>query len=373
MRLFGATISALDEAVQHGGDPLELIDEMVGWHKLVAARAQVDALANLAGEDALVAATERYATLRRFSPAFFEAFSFKASGSRSQLIKAIDIIKDANQRKARQLRTTPLPFPSRKWKQIITSGGRIDRRLYETAVAATLRDGLRAGDVGRGQPQLSALRCLSAEPPRHSESLEQLAFETNAQAYLAERGRTLDWRLRRFAKQLKGGKLEGVSLERDRLKIQQMPPITPLEAETLDRRLDGLLPRVRITELLVEVAERTGFLSAFRDLRSGKEHDNPNAVLAAILADGTDLGLERMANASEGVSYAQIAWTHNWYLSPENYQQALQTIVAAHHRLRSLATGDLEPVRHPMASFSALEEAGPAPPRSMPNMVPIRG
>jgi hypothetical protein len=69
MRLFGATISALDEAVQHGGDPLELIDEMVGWHKLVAARAQVDALANLAGEDALVAATERYATLRRFSPA----------------------------------------------------------------------------------------------------------------------------------------------------------------------------------------------------------------------------------------------------------------------------------------------------------------
>jgi len=36
MRLFGATISALDEAVQHGGDPLKLIDETVGWHKLVA-------------------------------------------------------------------------------------------------------------------------------------------------------------------------------------------------------------------------------------------------------------------------------------------------------------------------------------------------
>ena len=31
--------------------------------------------------------------------------------------------------------------------QIITSGGRINRRLYEIAVAATLRDGLRAGDV----------------------------------------------------------------------------------------------------------------------------------------------------------------------------------------------------------------------------------
>jgi hypothetical protein len=68
MRLFGATISAIDETVQHGSDPLELIDEMVGWHKLVAAKAQVNALADLAGEDVLVTATERYATLRRFSP-----------------------------------------------------------------------------------------------------------------------------------------------------------------------------------------------------------------------------------------------------------------------------------------------------------------
>src|SRR3546814_14322015 len=75
------------------------------------------------------------------------------------------------------------------------------------------------------------------------------------------------------SKQLKAGKLESVSLERERLKLQPMPPVTPPEAEALDRKLDALLPRVRITELLLEVAERTGFLTAFRDLRSGKEHE----------------------------------------------------------------------------------------------------
>ena len=69
IRLFGATIDALGEAVDHGGNPLELIDEAVGWHRLVGVRTQVDALTELAGEDALVAATGRYATLRRFSPA----------------------------------------------------------------------------------------------------------------------------------------------------------------------------------------------------------------------------------------------------------------------------------------------------------------
>lgn len=335
MRLFGATITALDEAVQNGGDPLELIDEAVGWHRLVAAKAQVDALADLAGEDALVTATERYATLRRFSPAFLDAFTFKASGTGTALIKAIDVIRDANTRKSRDLPDgVPLPFPNRQWKRLITESGRIDRRRYEIAIMATLRDRLRAGDVWiEGTRNYQRFDAYLLGRRDAAKVADVLPFDSNAASYLADRARNLDWRLRRFAKQLKTNKLEGVSLERDRLKLQQMPPVTPPEAEALDRKLDTLLPRVRITELLLEVAERTGFLNAFRDLRSGKEHDNPSTVLAAILADGTNLGLERMANASEGVSYAQLAWTHNWYLSPENYQAALAMIMSAHHEL----------------------------------------
>ena len=335
MRLFGATITALDEAVQNGGDPLELIDEAVGWHRLVAAKAQVDALADLAGEDALVTATERYATLRRFSPAFLDDFPFKASGTGTALIKAIDVIRDANTRKSRDLPDgVPLPFPNRQWKRLITESGRIDRRRYEIAIMATLRDRLRAGDVWiEGTRNYQRFDAYLLGRRDAAKVADVLPFDSNAASYLADRARNLDWRLRRFAKQLKTNKLEGVSLERDRLKLQQMPPVTPPEAEALDRKLDTLLPRVRITELLLEVAERTGFLNAFRDLRSGKEHDNPSTVLAAILADGTNLGLERMANASEGVSYAQLAWTHNWYLSPENYQAALAMIISAHHEL----------------------------------------
>lgn len=41
-----------------------------------------------------------------------------------------------------------------------------------------------------------------------------------------------------------------------------------------------------------------------------------------------------MANASQGVSYAQLAWTHNWYLSDENYRASLARIIDAHHGQR---------------------------------------
>src|SRR3546814_7786719 len=125
-----------------------MIDEAVGWHRLVAAKSQVDARAELAGEDALVAATGRYATLRRFSPAFLDTFTFKASGSGSQLVKAIEVIRDTNARKARSLpEGVPLPFANRQWKRLITEGGQVDRRRYETAIMATLRARLRAGDI----------------------------------------------------------------------------------------------------------------------------------------------------------------------------------------------------------------------------------
>src|SRR3546814_15039359 len=73
------------------------------WSSDVCSSDLVDALAELAGEDALVAATGRYATLRRFSPAFLDTFTFKASGSGSQLVKAIEVIRDTNARKARSL------------------------------------------------------------------------------------------------------------------------------------------------------------------------------------------------------------------------------------------------------------------------------
>ncbi|WP_168078126.1 Tn3 family transposase, partial [Caulobacter sp. SSI4214] len=115
------------------------------------------------------------------------------------------------------------------------------------------------------------------------------------------------------------------------MSVKPIKASTPDEARVLDRAIDALLPRVRITDLLAEIDALTGFSSAFRELRSGKAHDNTSCVLAAVLADATNLGLERMANASQGVTYAQLAWTQSWYLSEENYRAALAKIMDVHH------------------------------------------
>jgi len=251
------------------------------------------------------------------------------------LIQGVETLRDLNRRNRREVpEGAPLPFHNKQWKRLVREDGKINRRLYETAVLSTLRDRLRAGDVWiEGTRNYRRFDTYLLSKPEAIEVASRMSIETHAGTYLGERARTLDWRLTRFSRLLRQGKLHDVSWVRGKLKVVPLPPVTPPEAEALDRRLDALLPRVRITELLREVARRTSFLSAFRDLRTGKTHDNPNAVLAAVLADGTNLGLERMANASQGVTYAQLAWTHNWYLSEENYRAALATIVDAHHHL----------------------------------------
>ena len=94
-----------------------------------------------------------------------------------------------------------------------------------------------------------------------------------------------------------------------------------------------MLPSARITEVLHEVSRRTGFAAAFTNLRTGEACDNENALLATILADATNLGLTRMAAASQGVTRDQLIWIADAYIRPETYKAALARIINAHHAL----------------------------------------
>jgi len=148
-------------------------------------------------------------------------------------------------------------------------------------------------------------------------------------SYFAE----LDRRLRRFARWLRRGELEGVELRDGRLHVSPVKATTPPEADALADRIDAMLPHARITEVMHEVSRATGFAAAFTNLRTGERCDNENALLATILADDSNLGLTRMAAASQGVTRDQLIWIADAYIRPETYKAALARIINAHHAL----------------------------------------
>ena len=53
----------------------------------------------------------------------------------------------------------------------------------------------------------------------------------------------------------------------------------------------------------------------------------------AILADGTNLGLTRMADVCEGATLPQLAWAHDWHIHEETYAAALARLIDAQRAL----------------------------------------
>jgi TnpA family transposase len=226
-------------------------------------------------------------------------------------------------------------MPFRKdWKKLILQDAKPNRRLYETAVLATLRDRLRSGYVWvECSSDYRRFDSYLLPPTAVPAIASRLNLPKSADEWLAVRGRELDRRLKRFAANLLQGKLAGVELQDERLHVAALPANTPALALAFCKRLNGMLPRARITEILHETNRATGFASAFTNLRAGEVCDHENALLATVLADATNLGLTRMAAASPGVTRDELIWTAGAYIRPETYQAAFARIIDAHHAL----------------------------------------
>jgi hypothetical protein len=104
-------------------------------------------------------------------------------------------------------------------------------------VLATLRDKLRAGDVWvegtRAYQRFDAILPPQGRTIGNLRTADQREFGE----YLARAPN--DRRLRHFAHQLRTGRLPGVTLVREKLKVVPLQAATPPEAEALDRKLDA--------------------------------------------------------------------------------------------------------------------------------------
>ena len=339
MRMFHGTIEALAAAHEGKADAFEAVDDAVGWPKLLRVREEVQELASLAGEDPLVRAADRWRTLRKFAPALIEALQFRSTRASDPMLAALKLLAGLNQSGKREVpANAPMPF-RKEWRRLVMEEGGPNRRLYETAVLATLRDKLRSGDVWVERSASYRRFDSYLLPPDAVPAVTAgLKLPATADEWLAGRAGELDRRLKRFSRRLLRGELEGVELRDGRLHVAPVKKTATSETHAFADGIEAMMPPARITELLYEVNRMTGFAAAFTNLRTGERCDDENALLAAILADATNLGLGRMAAASHGVTRDKLIWTADAYIRPETYKAALAKIIGAHHALPIAST-----------------------------------
>ena len=320
-----------------GADLLVAVEGSIGWQRLETLVDEAAATLMDMREDNLSEVIGRYPTVRRIVPVLLDAFTFRSWKTADPLLVALDLLRGVYAAGERKLPDRlPTAFLKPVWRKLVGSGAAIDRRAYEVAVMVALRDRLRAGDIlVDGSRAFRAFDDFLLPPAvfaaRRQEGKLGLAVADRFEDWRAGRIAALESRLREVRDMAAADELPEAVITEAGLSIS---PIRRNDADGTDdiaRRLYGMLPRLRITELLAEVHGWTGFADRFLHLRTGALPEDSVALMTALLADATNLGLARMARSSGMFTHSKLLWTAEWHIRDETYQAALACLVEAIH------------------------------------------
>ena len=124
----------------------------------------------------------------------------------------------------------------------------------------------------------------------------------------------MDVSLSLTAKAARKGLLPNSTIKNGELVISKLPRQSPEKTDQLILSLYRKLPQTRITDLLLEVDSDISFSEAFTDIRTGSPCRDQIGLLTAILSDGVNLGLTKMAAASNAHSYWELLRIAKWHI-----------------------------------------------------------
>ncbi|MBP1931914.1 TnpA family transposase [Ammoniphilus resinae] len=330
--------AALIRAKQEGIDPFEALESVMSWEKLVSSIEEAKQLSRPIDYDYLDLLENRFTHLRKYTPTLLNALEFKSTRSADPLLKAIHTIKDMNDNGKRKVpEGAPLDFVPNRWqKHVYDEDGSINRHYYEMAVLTELRNLVRSGNVSIvGSRQFKDFEeyLVPTEKWKQDKSRIKLSVGLSAEDYLRERMDALSTRLHWVSDNIT--QLEGVDLEDGKIHVSRLEKDVPEDAKEYSLSLYQLLPRIKLNDLLMEVASWTGFDQELIHASTNKppnEEEKP-ILMASIMAMGTNIGLTKMADATPGISYRQMANAVEWRLYEDAMNKAQAVLVNFHHQL----------------------------------------
>ncbi|WP_446443404.1 hypothetical protein [Pseudocitrobacter faecalis] len=199
----------------------------------------------------------------------------RAAPAAKDVLDAIEVLRSMNSDNARKVPTdAPTEFIKPRWQKLVMTDTGIDRRYYELCALSELKNALRSGDIWvQGSRQFKDFEDYLV-PPAKFASLKQaselpLAVATDCDQYLHDRLTLLETQLATVNRMALANELPDAIITESGLKITPLDAAVPDTAQALIDQTAMILPHVKITELLLEVDEWTGFTRHFAHLKSG--------------------------------------------------------------------------------------------------------
>ena len=287
---------------------------------------------------------QKYKTVRLFLPMLLEHIRFGANAAGLPVVAALDWLR-LNLTRKKPVSAAPMDVIGKAWKsQVLDADGSIDRQAYVFCVLEQLHTALKRRDVFvtpswlYGDPRaglLDGAEWLTMRPTicrtldlsiAPNPTLNALAVELD-RTYQAVAARLPQNPAVRF--ETVGDKTELVLTALDRLD-------EPQSLATLRTKVTGLLPRVDLPELMLEVAARTGFTEAFTHLseHTARATDLHISLCAVLMAEACNTGLEPLVRGDiAALKRDRLSWVDQNYLRDDTLSAANALLVAAQSRL----------------------------------------
>ncbi len=335
VRLYADVGNALIRAKEETLDPYQTLEAVLPWERFVASVQEARTLTRPGDLDYLDLLDDAYPQVRKYSPALLETFAFQGLSAQQPLVDALTLLRDLGRKQVPK--EAPTDFVKPRWEDHVWSGDGINRHYYEFCALSELRNGLRSGDVWvEGSHQYRQLEEYllpqAAFQELRSTGPLPVSVPLNASQYLTERGTLLDAQLKLVGRLLKENGLPDVRRDTDKVRISPLDAQIPEGVEELARKAYAKVRPIKITQLLVEISQVTHFDRHFTHLHRGDPARDREALFAALLAEATNLGLTKMADATPAMTYDRLTWVSDWYIRDECYTKALAEMVNYHHQ-----------------------------------------
>ena len=330
LQSFATLGSALLEAHEDRASLEEAVDNAGGWLSLKGLVATAAQLTDTLAADPLAHVGHGYHRFRRYAPRMLRTLDIRAAPVAEPLLAASTIIAGTE-----TTEILPLTFLRRgsKWLRHLNADGGDAGRLWEVAVLFHLRESFRSGDVWLAHSRRFGDLKEALVPAEVARATPKLAMPFEPDIWLADRKARMSDALRRLARAAKAGAIPGGSIEDGVLKIDRLTAAVPEEAEAMVLDLYKRLPEIRVTDLLLEVDDEVGFTEAFTHLNTGVPCKDRIGLLNVLLAEGLNLGLSKMAGATNTHDYFQLSRLSRWHVEGEAMSRALAKVIEAQSAL----------------------------------------
>jgi len=286
-----------------------------------------------------------YSTIRRFLPLLLRTVQFEAAKAGQSALKAIEFLRDIEGHFKPDISKAPREVVNRAWQKLVNQpDGTLDRRFYTFCVLERLQDGLARRDIfvspserwcnprakllhGAGWESLRPQVCRTLDlAPTAEPALEKLNVQLNEAYHRVAANLSINPDVR----------IERVN-SKDRLILTALDKLDePPSLIALRDQVDALLPRIDLTDAILEIHGYTRFADEFTHINqsNARVDDLALSICAVLAAEACNIGIEPLVNPENpALTYARLAWVQQNYIRAETLTRGNARLVDAQARI----------------------------------------